>query len=327
MDGQDQASQPEGEKAASTSTSILGRWSQLHGFCTSTFESRNIFTESSIFGLIGNFHEFHEVILDRSHSPQVNEHHLSSTEVCEHHRLIDSDALADSPEHSVMAQESVWPCYRWSTSAKRSCGQRSWGNMAIPFNIWSQSAKVVGFPSFQFSKTSKTWHTLVTKSFMHQSNQSVMNRRWTCCTDAGNPSSYRPQCLEYPSRGSIPWDAAGTSQVNKIRWGNWSYRYVDVGDIWDVITKSKDTLILRNVSLILSCFFLTNLWLFVPSRNNSGQDLGGFSFDSLLGGSFASGTYGAARLWKAPCQHWNEDSCQLGYLDKRVRWCFSFFLF
>ena len=61
-----------------------------------------------IFGLIGNFHEFHQVIIDRSHSPQVNEqHHLSSTEVCEHHRLIDSDALADSPEHSVMAQESV----------------------------------------------------------------------------------------------------------------------------------------------------------------------------------------------------------------------------
>lgn len=251
LDGQDQASQPEGEKAASTSTSILGCWSQLHGFCTSTFESRNIFTESSMIGLIGNFHEFHQVIIDRSHSPQVNEqHHLSSTEVCEHHRLIDSDALADSPEHSVMAQESVWPCYRWSTSAKRSCGQRSWGNMAIPFNIWSQSAKVVGFPSFQFSKIFKTWHTFVTKSFMHQSNQSVTNRRWTCCTDAGNPSSYRPQCLEYPSRGSIPWDAAGTSQVNKIRWGNWSYRYVDVGDIWDVITKSKDRRILRNVSFM-----------------------------------------------------------------------------
>ena len=188
----------------------------------STFESRNIFTESSMIGLIGNFDEFHQVIIDWSHSPQVNEqHNLSSTDwgmrTPSPDRFWCPCWLTSAQCDGSPCKVSRWPCYRWSTSAKRSCGQRSWGNMAIPFKTRrQQSAKVVGFPSFEFSEISKTWHTLFIRTFMHQSNQSMMNRRWTCCcTHAGNSSSYRPQCLEYPSRGSIPWDAAGTSQVRQ----------------------------------------------------------------------------------------------------------------
>ena len=276
-------------------------------------------------GLIGNFDEFHQVIIDWSHSPQVNEqHNLSSTDWGMRTPSPDRFwCLADSPQHRVMAHHARWVGDPATDDQHPQSGvvvkgvEATWQYRLRPEDNRAQKWLVSKFPilgNLQHMAYCKPY--LQGLSCINRTNQWWIEDGHAAALMQETPPRIDLNALNILAEAPFRGMQQGLHKSGKIRWGNSSYRYADthikyIGNIWDVITKSKD---LHTFATFLSCFLPNKSWLFAPSRNTSGQWIGGFPFDSLLGASFASGTYGAARLWKAPCQRWNEDSCQLGYL-------------